>query len=155
MYIVAAFRDSAPLRILPDSQYFGVRYCLWILPYAKCFELLCTAGTIHFKKRMPVPPSRTRISSVGTACRARVLRVLEVLKNSQYAPYTRSTWYEAYFDHVCNAVHRFDNFKPIFSRKTIPGTYSSRISAVCTASAAVGRTSVRLDIYGAFPEGGV
>ena len=70
--------SSSVLRILPDSQVFGVRYCAYAL-FFKYFE-----GSALLVMQ---------VLAVFRPLVLRVLRVLAVPKHSQYAQYAQSTKY--------------------------------------------------------------
>ena len=78
--VLGAFRGSV-LRILPDSQCFGVRYVLWVL-FVQVFR-----GSV------------LRVLQVITVSRPLVILILSIcLVYSEY---------EAYFDHRCTPCRQF------------------------------------------------
>ena len=84
------------LRILPETQNFGVRYWLWILPALASISGFCTAGT-----------ARTgRISSAGTA-------------STRSTPNAPSIYILGVKSITRPLVHRFDNSIPICCRRQL------------------------------------
>ena len=97
--VLAVFRGPAP-RILPDSQYFGDRYCGYSL-YFQVFR-----GSVQ------------RVLQVLAVFRALVLLIQRVLAAPIYSICPVYSRYEVYFDHLCNCC--VDNFMPIALQKTFP-----------------------------------
>ena len=85
--VLAVFRGPAP-RILPDSQYFGDRYCGYSL-YFQVFR-----GSVQ------------RVLQVLAVFRALVLLIQRVLAAPIYSICPVYSRYEVYFDHLCTvSIH--------------------------------------------------